>query len=359
MEALRQAVIGVDGGNTKTAAVLVSLDGRMVAHARTTSSNWQTFGEEGARQALLRVTHPLAEAARDHGFAVAGFGFGLTGHDRPRDFEVLERVTAGIVSATGSIATVIPGAGRIVLNDAFLVLRAGTDDGIGIAVSSGTGGNCVGVGRNGRRIQIGGITHELGDGGGAGEIALEGLRAAGRARDGRGWKTSITDLILGVTGLSGIEDVLDFAIPGALPPSDDPEAVPPRLCDLAPLVFEAARTGDIIARRILEDVGQGLGRQSVAAAHRLFGREESFPLVLGGTVLMKAEADNFARAIILETQAVFPNAVPSIIEYHPVLGAVLYALDVVAAGREDAALRSSMTNGSLRRLIGPQVNGLF
>jgi len=359
MDGTRQAVIGVDGGNTKTAAVLVTRDGRVAAHARTTSSNWQTFGEDGARQALLRVARPLAEAARDQGLEVAGFGFGLTGHDRPRDFEVLDRVTASIVAAVADVASVDPAAGRTVLNDAFLVLRAGTDDGVGVAVSSGTGGNCVGTGRDGRRLQIGGITHELGDGGGAGEIALEGLRAAGRARDGRGWRTLITDLVLGVTGLSAIEDVLDFAIPGALPPPDDPEAVPPRLCDLAPLVFEAARQGDIVARRILEDVGRNLGLQAVAAAHRLFAREEAFPLVLGGTVLTKAAVDNFARAIILETQAAFPNAAPVILDHPPILGAALLALDGVAGRPGADDLRAALADGSLRRAIGPRVAGLF
>ena len=359
MGATRRAVIGIDGGNTKTAAVLVTQDGRLAAHARTTSSNWQTFGEDGARQALVRVARPLAEAARDQGFQVAGFAFGLTGHDRPRDFEVLERVTAGVAAEVASVAPTVEAAPRIVLNDAFLVLRAGTDGGAGVAVSSGTGGNCVGVGHDGRRLQIGGITHELGDGGGAGEIALNGLRAAGLARDGRGWRTLLTDLILGATGLAAIEDVLDYAIPGALPPPDDPEAVPPRLCDLAPLVFEAARQGDIVARRILEDTGRALGRQAVAAAHRLFGREESFPLVLGGTVLMKASVDNFARAIILETQASFPGAVPSILEFHPVLGAALLALDGVAARPGGEVLAAALADGSLRRTIGPQVTDLF
>ncbi len=359
MDATRQAVIGIDGGNTKTAAVLVTRDGRLAAHARTGSSNWQTFGEQGARDALLRVALPLAQAARDQGLTVAGFGFGLTGHDRPRDFEVLERVTASIVERVGEVVPTLPQAPRTVLNDAFLVLRAGTDDGVGLAVSSGTGGNTVGMGRDGRRLQLGGYTYELGDGGGAGEIALMGLRAAGLARDGRGWRTLITDLVLAATGLSAIEDVMDFAIPGALPPPEDPEAHPPRLADMAPLVFEAARQGDIVARRVLEDVGASLGRQAVAAAHRLFARDDAFPLVLGGTVLMKAAVDNFARAIVLEVQASFPNAAPTMLEFHPALGAALLALDGVAARPDGENLHRALADGTLRRAMGPQVNDRF
>ena len=81
--------------------------------------------------------------------------------------------------------------------------------------------------------------------------------------------------------------------------------------------------------------------------------------VLGGTVLMKASVDNFARAIILETQASFPGAVPSILEFHPVLGAALLALDGVAARPGGGTLAAALADGSLRRTIGPQVTDLF
>ena len=46
-------------------------------------------------------------------------------------------------------------AGRIIVgNDTFAVLRAGTDRGWGVAVTCGTGINCVGIGPDGRHVRF-------------------------------------------------------------------------------------------------------------------------------------------------------------------------------------------------------------
>ena len=246
----------------------------------------------------------------------------------------------------------------MLLNDACLVLRAGTDDGVGIAVSSGTGGNCVGRARDGRRIQIGGLASELGDGGGAHDIALQALRAAGKARDGRGWKTRFADLVTGLLGLGAIEDILDFAIPGNHPDPDD-HSPPPQISLLAPLVFEAARSGDLVAHRVLTDAGRDLGACARVAAARLFAPGDAFPLVLGGSVLMNNPDSPFAQAIVLETQAQHPGATPRMLEHHPVLGAVLLAMDEAARRPGFEAVAPSLADGSMRRRVGEQVNSLF
>lgn len=324
-----RVLVAVDGGNTKTIGVLVGEEGTLLAHARTGSSNWQTLGAEGARRALGEVLGPLlAEAARQ-GRRLGAAALGLTGCDRPRDQEVL----SGLVRDHLSRGPGGPGhqeAPVLVLNDAFLVLRAGTPDDVGVAVSSGTGGNCVVRAPDGRRLQVGGLTTELGDGGGAGDIALRGLQAVGLARDGRGWQTLLTDLLLQVTGLARVEDLMDFAIPG--PGGRDPAEDLPRIADLAPLVFEAARQGDPVCRRILEDVGQSLGRQAIVAAHHFFRRDDSFPLVLGGSVLQRGAVEDLARAVVLETRTLFPNACPVTLTHEPILGAVLLARDLLPPG---------------------------
>jgi len=320
-----RALLGVDGGNTKTIGVLVGEEGDLLAHARTGSSNWQTLGEEGALRALAEVLLPLAGEAACRGMQVTAAALGLTGCDRPRDQEVLRGVVAGLLRQ-GPAAEEQEAPPFLVLNDAFLVLRAGATDDVGVAVSSGTGGNCVARGPDGRRLQVGGLTTELGDGGGAGDVALRGLQAVGLARDGRGWPTLLTDLLLAVAGVPQVEDLLDFAIPG--PGGRDPAGDLPRIADLAPLVFEAARQGDPVCRRILEDVGQSLGRQAVIAAHHFFRREDAFPLVLGGSVLRRGAVEDLARAVVLETRTLFPNVRPVPLAHEPVLGAVLLARDL-------------------------------
>ena len=358
MDPTRFAVLGIDAGNSKTAAACVTLDGRRVGWRRGGFSNYQTTGPGPAFATLLEVAMPLADEAAAEGLTLVGVGLGLTGMDRPRDGQVLDPLTRDLVAQLAARVPCVEPPARVLLNDACLVLRAGTDDGVGIAVSSGTGGNCVGRSRDGRRIQIGGLASELGDGGGAHDIALQGLRAAGKARDGRGWKTAFGDLVTRLLGLGAIEDILDFAIPGNHPDPDN-HAPPPQISLLAPLVFEAARGGDLVAHRILTDAGRDLGACARVAATQLFAPGDTFPLVLGGSVLMNNPDSPFARAIALETQTLFPGATPCVLEHHPVLGAVLLALDEAARRPGFEALLPSLADGTMRRRVGVQVNGLF
>ncbi|MBL6975511.1 MAG: hypothetical protein ISR64_07265 [Deltaproteobacteria bacterium] len=362
MDVSRYAVIGVDSGNTKTAAVCATLDGALLTHNRVGPSNYQTLGSAGARDMLLEAVLPLAVTAADKGVTLTGFGFGLTGLDRPQDEAVLDRVTDHIITCCSQKADCLSSPRKAMVNDVALVLRAGTDDGIGVAVSSGTGGNCVGLGRDGRRIQVGGLSSELGDGGGAYDIARTGMRAAGRAKDGREWPTLITDLILERLGLESIEDVMDFMIPSDESDRADKDlpSIIEALGTLAPLVFQAAAQGDLVAIRILMDAGRDLGLAAAIAGSRLgFSPDEAFPLVLGGSVLANAEDPTLEKAIVAQARTRFPRILPVKLAFHPVLGAALMALDEVAGEPDFADLKGPLADGALRRCLGPKVTGLF
>lgn len=356
MDPTQLAVIGMDSGNTKTAAVCMTCDGRLVAALRVRASNYQSIGEGPAQARMLEALMPLADAASTRGLTIAGFGFGLTGLDRPRDEAVLDRVTRRLMAAVADRAPCTTAPARVLVNDACLVLRAGTDDGVGVAVSSGTGGNCVGRGRDGTRVQIGGLCHELGDGGGASDLAIAGLRAAGRARDGRGPATIVGDLVVAALGLSDLTDLMDLTIPGAGAVAPD-DADPPSVAQLAPLVFEAARQGDAVALAILDDIGRDLGLSARVAAQRLFATDSAFPLVLGGSVLAGNPDSPFANAIVAEVHAHFPAAVPRPLDVPPVAGAALLALDALADGPETASLTADLRDGTLRRTVLAAVKG--
>lgn len=316
-------------------------DGMPVAGGLASASNYQTLGADGCLKRLRALVEPLASVMRTGEFQLAGFGFGLAGLDRPRDMTVLDAVTLELVTGLCGPGVSLPG--RILLNDAYLSLRAGTVDGVGIAVSAGTSGNCVGMNSRGERLQIGGIASELGDGGGGFDIAIAGLKAAGRARDGRAPATLISDLYRKVLGVSDIADVVDFMIPGNdgpdLPagpgsaPMDIEQPIPPMIGMLAPLVFEAAAHGDTVARNILEGFGRDLGLSARVAAFRLgFGRYDRFPLVLGGSVLQKAADPTFRNALVAEVASMYPEVDASTLVDPPVAGAVMYGFEAAGIG---------------------------
>ncbi len=334
---MRKIIAGVDSGNSKTAFLCVTEDGETVARGLAPASNYQTLGVEGCSRRLHAVVEPLAAVIGSGDYDLAGFGFGLAGLDRPRDRDILDGVTLDLVRyLCGPGGDSVP---RMLLNDAFLSLRAGTLDGIGVAVSAGTSGNCVGMNGRGERVQIGGIAAELGDGGGGFDIAIAGMKAAGRARDGRAPATIIAELYKRALGISDIADVVDFMIPGGRRPDDMQAApgvpmdieqpIPPAVGMLAPLVFEAAAMGDIVARNILEGFGRDLGLSARVAAFRLGWRHsDSFPLVLGGSVLQKATDPTFRNALVAEATSMYPEIDAVTLLEPPVAGAVLYGFDV-------------------------------
>ncbi len=83
-----------------------------------------------------------------------------------------------------------------VIEDAALLLAAGTPDGWGVAVVAGTGSMAFARAADGRTARAGGWGPLLGDEGSGYAIALAGLRAAARAADGRAPATPLTDRLL-------------------------------------------------------------------------------------------------------------------------------------------------------------------
>ncbi len=307
----RIAVAGIDAGGTKTAGLLVDLEGRVLATSLAGTGNYQGPGAEVAGGELRRALEPLYEAAAREGATLAAVGFGISGWDRPRDEEVIRAM----------VAAACPDVPTRIVNDTYLILRAGTVDGVGVAVVSGTGGNTVGCGPDGRLYRVGGLLSELGDSGGGSDLGLGALKAARRGFDGRGLPTVLTERILTFWGLSHIEDAADRFIPEF--------GFGGGTAELAPLVFDAAADGDRVARQLLEAAGDELGLCARLVAEHLFRPADAFPLVLGGSVLQKGRAAYQRDAVVAEVTKVFRAAVPRVLQGPPVLGGAFYAVDLL------------------------------
>jgi len=321
----RTVVIGVDAGGTKTAGLCMTLTAEPVASALGTCGNYQAIGVEAARETLAGVLAEMLAETRRHGLTLGAVGFGLCGLDRPKDRTVLEHL---ITQIARELAEPAIETARVLVNDTFLILRAGTDDGVGVAVVSGTGANTVGRNRAGDEARVGGLASELGDTGGGSDIAIAGLKAARRGLDGRGPRTRIADLVLERLELQSLEDLVDFMIPDGS--SGAPRSFAAIASALAPLVFEAAQTGDEVARAILVEMGRELGLCVRLVASRLFRPEEPFPLVFGGSVLARATCTLFRDTIEAEARSAFPNVEVRVLDAPPVIGGVLLAYDLLA-----------------------------
>jgi N-acetylglucosamine kinase-like BadF-type ATPase len=211
----------------------------------------------------------------------------------------------------------------VVGNDTYAVLRAGTERGWGIAVTCGSGMNCVGVGPDGHRVRfpsLGAISGDFMDG--AGAVGLAAVSAAARSEDGRGPKTELEQLVPAHFGFRTPLELAREVHAGRIPWR--------RLGELAPPVFAAAANdavaGDIVDRQAAEVVAFVR-----AAAHRLQLGDDEVEVVLGGSVLQSGN-QRLLRGIEAGLQEIGPRLRVEVAKSRPIVGAVLTGLDRLEAG---------------------------
>lgn len=308
-------VVAVDGGGTKTHAAVVTTDGTLVGFGRAGSANWESVGLEGTAASLHASVGAALKAARADRADVVASVFGLGGVDWPSDVDRLDPV----VRELGL------GGERLIVNDAFVALRAGTEREYGVIVIAGTGTVCAGRSRTGEVFRTLGLGWQYGDFGGASDISTQALRAVSRAYTGAGTPTSLSEQLCAATGADGVESLLYALTRERL-----------RLPAVAPLVVAAAEAGDAVARGILIDVGTELGAAAGLVARRLGLDDGPFEVVLAGGVL--AAANPFLldalEGTLLERA---PSAVIVPLTGPPVVGAALMGLALVDVHLGDAS----------------------
>ena len=332
---MNSAVIGVDVGGTKTAGVLANLQGGVLEISVGGPGNYQAIGLDAAARVYAEVIAPLMARARTHGVDVHASAFGLCGLDRPVDAERLEGVLCPLVTA---------GAPMTLVNDTDLILRAGTHDGVGVAVVSGTGSNCIGRSAAGQQARIGGFGHDFGDDGSAEDIGREGARAVFRAEDGRAPATALSALITTRFGLTHIYELVERFLVDAT----EGEA---SLGEIAPLVFEAAAGGDAVCAQILTHAGEELGHAAVVVGRQLFEPDAPLPVVLGGSVWQRGEGETMRDAFKGRVTRDFPQADVRTLSSPPVTGALLLAMDALGDVRARSEALHARLGDALRGRI--------
>ncbi|MCL1795759.1 MAG: N-acetylglucosamine kinase, partial [Clostridia bacterium] len=136
------AVLGVDGGNTKTDYLLHDMSGRLLAHLRAGTCSHEAIGLEGARREMGARIETLLQMAKLRQSDIAAAAFGLAGVDQREQQAALSAVIRGL------------GYGHsVVMNDSFLGLKAGSESGTGVCSINGTGTAAGGIAKHGRWMQ--------------------------------------------------------------------------------------------------------------------------------------------------------------------------------------------------------------
>jgi N-acetylglucosamine kinase-like BadF-type ATPase len=242
---------GVDGGATKTVAVVGRPDGTLLGLARTSSSNYHNIGVKRAAGAIRTAIILACRRARVSTMSVESVVMGLAAMDSPRDFAVGRRVA----NLTGL------GKRRTVKHDSVIALYAATLGKPGIVVNAGTGSFAAGINADGTTIRAGGWGSVIDDEGSAYDTGRLGIRAALRALDGSGNKTAMARLLVRKFGLRTPEDIV-YEVYRKPMTIDEISAI-------SRIVAQAAMSGDREARGILAHEGEALAKFASAVARRL------------------------------------------------------------------------------------------
>jgi N-acetylglucosamine kinase-like BadF-type ATPase len=263
-------VLGVDGGGTKTRAVIVDAAGVVLGEGLAGPSNPLRVGVVPAALAVRVAVERACSAARVRRGDIAAAQVGLAGSRRSDLRERMREALSGLGIKPLEVVT-----------DADIALFGATEGKPGLIIIAGTGSICCGVNARGRRICAGGWGPLAGDEGGGSWIARRALQAVAKGVDGRGPVTSLDAAACDYFNIAKSDDIA-LAI-------YNPSMTNQVIAGFARRVVGEAARGDAVARAIVEDAGRELGAAAVAVIRGLRMRREQFQVSYVGGVFAAGE----------------------------------------------------------------------
>ncbi len=302
-----KVVLGVDGGNSKTAALIMRHDGRCLGHITTEGSNHENIGFPAASRILKQAAEDaLSSAGITPPIDVAFWG--LAGVDIASDEAALSAIVERLDIARRNI----------VKNDVFAAMGAGLSREWGVGIISGAGFSACGVAPDGRTLQFPSLGAATGDWGGGTDIGLETLRLAHRSFDGRGEKSQLESRVPAALDLPSLADLPQRMRDNRF----DWAAVRDRL---PPLLFQLATEGDSVARRLVIRIATEVAVTAIALLKQLELLNIRTDIVLGGSIF-HATGPLLLEAITRTIHREAPQARIVRPEFPPVVGAAFQAL---------------------------------
>lgn len=300
---MAERVLGVEGGGTKTAWVLLRCDessAAVVERGKLPPSNLRLTHHERLRAMLGELPREVDRA-----------GVFLAGCVTAQDRDELSALCRGIW----------PAAHLVTGSDRDSGLAAALQDRDGIAVNAGTGSSVTGR-RGGRIEKAGGWGHILGDIGGGYYLSIEALRLLLREYDLHRGEAEFAAEILRALSLNNFDELVRWA----------QTADKMQTATLAPIVFAAAEQGDARVRQLLENGASMLAQYTAAVAGRLefanpevrllgglfqccdiyrdLFRAALAPLLPGATVQLAEDAPEFGAAWLARRESSRASVAP-------------------------------------------------
>ncbi len=259
-------VVGIDGGGSKTHAIVADEQGKTIAEMVGPASAVRPGQAEHSASVIADVVRDaLASCEMTHVTPrVLSIGVAGAGRDAER-----QELWQALVSRDLASELVIHSDFSIALDDAF-------GDGPGVLLISGTGSVAFGRSPAGATARCGGWGPICGDEGSGAWIGRKALSVVTSASDGREPETALTGAILTAAQVNETSDLIAWAA----------GADPSKLATLAPVVLSVADSGDLRANALVTIAVEELVLHVRSLARQLFVDERaSLPVALSGGML--------------------------------------------------------------------------
>lgn len=250
-------IIGVDGGGTKTEAVVCDENGYVVARNIVGSSNPNDIGNDE----MIETVSMLIESVLPSDCDTVDVGLGISGIFVAGSETLLESELKARFKKIDKIKA---------LSDKDSAFNCAYD-GDGCIMIIGTGS--VGfVKKNGLEKNLGGGGYLIDDALSGFDLGRDALNAVLCANDGIGEKTILTEAVFLRTGEDIRKHLKTVYKKGKA-----------YIASFAPLVFEALERGDVVAKRIMQKCVAGFEKLALGV-YKAWGEEKCEIILFGGLI---------------------------------------------------------------------------
>jgi glucosamine kinase len=261
-------VIGIDGGGSKTHAIVADEQGKTIAETVGPASAVRPGQAAHSAEVIADVVKDALASCEMTHVTPRVVSIGVAGIGREAERQALWEALAERDLAT---EVVLHSDFSIALDDAF-------GDGPGVLLIAGTGSVAFGRSPAGATARCGGWGPICGDEGSGAWIGRKALSVVTSAADGREPETALTGAILTAAQVNETIDLVGWAA----------NAPPAQLATLAPVVLSVADAGDLRANAVVSIAVEELVLHVRALARQLFADERAaLQVALSGGLLSR------------------------------------------------------------------------
>ncbi|MBN2366084.1 MAG: hypothetical protein EH225_08780 [Calditrichaeota bacterium] len=264
--------LGLDGGGTKTAAVLCDAEGKILRKTRMGPGNIAVLDRGSLAQLIRNILAELLQGEKIESIEWGTFAF--AGAGRPEEKKTASELLRGVGLKNFSV-----------LSDGEILYYSIFGDETGILIAAGTGSICLLKTKQGKFKQLGGWGYLLGDEGSGFDIGRMAIQTVLDDLSTGKKPSGFSDKILRFYGLENPDNLISIIYSSINPPN--------LIASCAKLVSELAELNQPEATRIIEKATDSLVEYAEQAVHYVGNNSlGSYNVALAGGILRKSSYIN-------------------------------------------------------------------